>query len=86
MTIRPRLYQVLAKHKNSGNRITLRELADAADVHYTTLWAWANGRTDSTNHDLLAVLCRELDVTPGDLLEYVPDEPAPAETESAESS
>ena len=73
MAIRPRLYQVIAQRKNGGQRVTLQALADACDIHYTTLWAWANGRVNSTNHDMLNVLCRELNVTPGDLLVYVPD-------------
>jgi len=78
MAIRPRLYQVIAQRKNGGQRVTLQALADACDIHYTTLWAWANGRVNSTNHDMLNVLCRELDCAPGDLLAYVPEPAAVA--------
>lgn len=85
MPIQTKLYQILAQHKNAGNRITIASLAEKADVSYKTLWRWANGETNSTNHDLLAILCRELDATPGDLLEYVPDpEPATADGHEAE--
>ncbi len=76
MAIQTRLYQILAQRKNGGQRITLKSLADKAGVSYKTLWRWANGQTNSANYDLLDVLCRELDCTPGDLLVYVPDESA----------
>jgi len=74
MPIQPRLYQILAQHKNAGKRITLKYLAEKAGVSYKTVWRWANGETNSVNYDLLEVLCRELDCQPGDLLVYVPDD------------
>ena len=71
--IRTRLYQILAQRRNGGERITIRSLAKSAGVDYSSLWRWGNGQINSTNHDMLTALCRELNVTPGDLLEYVPD-------------
>jgi len=73
MAIRTQLYQVLGQHKNSGKRITLPSLAQACGVSYLTLYRWANGQINSTNHDLLSALCRELKCTPADLLAYIPD-------------
>jgi len=78
MAIRPQLYQVIARHKNAGNRVTMKALAKKAGISYMTLWRWASGETNSANYDLLNALCRELNVTPGDLLAYVPEPAAVA--------
>jgi len=73
--IRIQLHEILGRCKNAGQRLTLPVLAERCGVEYLVLWRWANGRVNSTNHELLSALCREIGCTPGDLLAYIPDEP-----------
>jgi len=75
MAIQTRFYEILARRKNTGNRITMQALAERCGVKPLTLWRWANGKVNSTSHELLSALCRELECAPGDLLAYVPDVP-----------
>jgi len=73
--IRIQLHEILGRYKNTGHHLTLPVLAEHCGVEYLVLWRWANGKVNSTSHELLSALCRELECTPGDLLVYVPDVP-----------
>ena len=66
-----RLDRVLADRK-----IASRDLAQLVGISEVNISRIKTGKVSAMRFSTLDALCRELDCQPGDLLEYVPDEPA----------
>lgn len=76
MTIRSNLAVLLAERQRSGeidSRVNLKAVAEAAGLHWNTLYKFANHKTERISFDTLDKLCRYLHCTPNDLLYYEPD-------------
>jgi DNA-binding Xre family transcriptional regulator len=56
--------------------MSLRQLARAMDIHYTTVYRFADDRTSLISKATLDAVCNELGVGPGDVFIYIPDEEA----------
>lgn len=69
MTINVTLDLMLVKRKTSS-----RELAAAIGLSETNLSLIKSGKVKGVRFSTLNAICAYLDCTPGDLLEYVPDE------------
>lgn len=70
--IRIKLKQLLDdKAFKEGRRITLNEVAEASGIARATLNRIANTPGYNTTTNNLDALCRYLECTPGELLEYV---------------
>lgn len=54
--------------------INMKDFAEKAGLRYATLWAFAKNKTQAADYGMLDKICKILDVTPGDILKYVPDE------------
>lgn len=67
--IKNRLKVVLAERDSN-----LNQLADSLDLHYTSLWRFAQDETGTINKDILDLVCQALEVQPGDIFVYVPEE------------
>jgi DNA-binding Xre family transcriptional regulator len=52
---------------------TIKALAEAADLAYDTAADYWHGRMQRIDRDVLARICKALDTTPGELLEYDPN-------------
>lgn len=61
-------------------KISLTELAERVDLTLANLSILKNGRAKAIRFSTLEAICRELECSPGDILEYTPDIAAP-ETE-----
>lgn len=57
----------------ADREISIKQLADKTGIRYATLWAFAKNKTQSADYEMLNILCKELDVTPNDILKYIPD-------------
>jgi len=71
----------LLMNKRNGERIsagqpelTIRQLAADAGVPPSVVSGLTSGRAQQVHFRTLDRLCRALDCTPGDILEYVPDQ------------
>jgi putative transcriptional regulator len=53
-------------------RISLRQLAQRAGLHETTIYRFADDRNTMISKATLAAVCEELGVTPGDVFIYKP--------------
>lgn len=71
MAIIVNLDVMMAKRKMS-----LNELAERVDVTVANLSVLKNNRAKAVRFSTLEAICRALDCQPGDILEYVADEPA----------
>lgn len=72
--IRIKLRQLLdEKAFRERTRITLNEVADATGVSRPTLTRIVNNPGYNTNTDTVNALCKYLQCTPGELLQYVED-------------
>lgn len=60
---------VLARRKMS-----LSELSERVDITIANLSILKTGKAKAVRFSTLEAICRELDCTPGDLLEYRPEE------------
>jgi len=67
--IKNKLMVILAEKE-----LNIKQLADLADVRYATLHSFAKGKTKSVDYNVLNKICKTLNVTPGDILKYIPDE------------
>ena len=56
-------------------RMTLTELAEKVDITLANLSILKTGKAKAIRFSTLEAICRALDCQPGDLLEYVEDEP-----------
>ena len=66
-----RLDRVLAERKVSS-----KELAERIGISPVNLSRIKTGKINAVRFSTLEAICRALDCTPGDLLEYIPDEEA----------
>ncbi len=72
--IRFKLKELIAlKERKEGRRIGLQEIADATDIHRTTLSKLQNPNGYNTNTDNLNRLCRYFECELHDLAEYEKD-------------
>lgn len=78
MAIRVNLDRVLL-----DRRMSLTELADKVGITLANLSILKTGKARAVRFSTLDALCRELNCQPADILEYEPDEEAPA-AEAAE--
>jgi len=53
--------------------MTLTELSERVGVSVTNLSLLKTGKVKGVRFSTLEAICRELDCTPGEILEYVPD-------------
>ena len=56
-------------------RMRLTELADRIGISVTNLSLLKTGKVKGMRFRTLGAICRELHCQPGDLLEWIPDEP-----------
>ena len=56
--------------------VKLSDLASAVDITLSNLSILKTNKAKAIRFSTLEAICKELDCQPGDLLEYVPDEPA----------
>lgn len=78
-TIRNRLKILIAqKEVRDERKYTYMDIQEATGVATSTLTDWSNGKARLISVDTLAALCTFLECVPGDLLEYIPPEPAAA--------
>lgn len=54
-------------------KMTLTELSERVNVSVTNLSLLKTGKVKGVRFSTLNAICRELDCTPGDILEYVPE-------------
>jgi putative transcriptional regulator len=59
------------RHILLDRKMSMRQLAFDMDLHYTTVYRFANMETSSVNYELLDSICAFLDLQPGDLLQRV---------------
>jgi putative transcriptional regulator len=69
LTIRWRLREIMARQ-----RMTNKRLAELMDVHPNTISNLKNQDTLPHIGETLDALCKFLECTPSDLMEYLPDE------------
>lgn len=77
MSIIVRLDRVMADRK-----ISLKDLAEKADVSNVNLSRLKNGKVSAIRFSTLEAICRELHCQPGDLLEYLPDNSSENQSDS----
>jgi putative transcriptional regulator len=78
MPVRSRLKIVLAEHNTERIRAgleprTVRGLAEEINLSPSVITGLTSGRAKRVDFETLTKLCRALNVTPGDILEYIPD-------------
>lgn len=56
-------------------KMTLTELSERVGVSVTNLSLLKTGKVKGMRFSTLDAICRELECTPGDLLEFVPEHP-----------
>ena len=77
MAIINRLEQmILQRSAEWGRRLTAREVARQTGLAESTIYRMTSGEQRMITYETLDKLCVFLQCTPGDLLVYVPDEPA----------
>lgn len=76
MAIAVRLDDVL-----HARRMTLTELAERVGITIVNLSILKTGKARAIRFSTLEAICRELGCQPGDVLEFVPGEPAGADGE-----
>ena len=54
-------------------RMSLTELSARVGISMTNLSLFKTGKVKGVRFSTLEALCRELDCTPGDILEYIPE-------------
>lgn len=65
--IKNRLKVILAERD-----MNLSELAELADIHYTTMRRFASDEITSIHKETLDKVCSKLDIQPGDIFIYIP--------------
>ena len=65
-------------------RLTLTELAERVGITVANLSVLKTGRARAIRFSTLEAICRELDCTPGDVLSYQSDQPAPPEAATSQ--
>lgn len=79
MAVRSRLKLVLAEHNTARIRDgleprTVRSLAEEIDLSPSVITGLTSGRAKRVDFETLNKLCRALNVKPGDILDYTPDQ------------
>lgn len=77
MAIILRLDRVMADRK-----ISLKELAERVGITNVNLSNLKTGKVKAIRFSTLDAICKELQCQPGDILEHVPDEVKPGESDS----
>ncbi len=54
-------------------KMTLKELSERVNVSVTNLSLLKTGKVKGVRFSTLDAICRELECSPGDILEYVPE-------------
>lgn len=57
----------------ADKEMTMKDLADATQIRYATLWAFARGRTQKADYAMMDKICETLNCTPGDILKHIPN-------------
>ena len=70
MAIKINLDVVMAQRKTG-----LTELAEQVDLTLANLSILKNNKAKAIRFSTLEAICKALDCQPGDILEYIPDEP-----------
>ncbi len=60
-------------------KMSLTELSGKVDITLANLSVLKNSKAKAVRFSTLEAICRALDCQPGDLLEYVPEEPGDKE-------
>ncbi len=61
-----------------ARRMTLTELAERVGITIVNLSILKTGKARAIRFSTLEAICAVLDCQPGDILEFAPDDPAPA--------
>ena len=67
------MIQVKLDYLLLDNRMKLKELAEATGIAVNNLSVLKTNKARAVRFSTLGKLCKALDCTPGDLLEYVPE-------------
>lgn len=54
-------------------KMSIRELSRQTGITYSMLWDVYHGERQSIKYEVLDAICRVLEVGPGDIFEYVPE-------------
>lgn len=54
--------------------ISIKKLSELTGIRYATLHPFAKNKTQSADYNMLNKICKILNITPGDILKYIPDE------------
>lgn len=82
LTVNNRFAVLLAeKQIHERRNIPLSEIAKETGIARKTLYAWENNTVSRFDVPVINALCRYFSVNPGDLFEYVPDNPEPPAAE-----
>jgi putative transcriptional regulator len=65
------------KQINERRNIPLAEVADATGVSRRALYAWENNKVNRFDVPVINALCKYFGIQPGELFEYVEDDPHP---------
>ena len=60
-------------------KMTLTDLAEEVGITLPNMSLLKNGKVRGVRFNTLNAICRALDCKPGDILDYIPDEPATSE-------
>ncbi len=66
------------KQINERRNIPLAEIADEIGIARKTLYAWENNTVTRFDVSVMDALCNYFQIQPGELFEYVPNEPPAA--------
>jgi putative transcriptional regulator len=76
VTVNNRFGVLLAiKQMNERRNIPLEEVAEATGISRQALYKWKNNSIERVELRVINALCKYFAVQPGDLFEYIPDEP-----------
>jgi putative transcriptional regulator len=65
------------KRVKEKRNIPLSEVKEEIGIPYKTLYAWQNNTVTRFDVHVINAICRYFGVQPGELFEYVPDDPQP---------
>lgn len=60
----------------ADKEINIKQLAEMTGIRYATLWSFAKNKTQAADYEMLNKICKTLNVIPGDIIKYYPDEDA----------
>ena len=62
------------RHVLVDKNMSIKELSERINVSYSTVYEFAHLNRRSVMFSLLDAICQELDIQPGDILKYEPEE------------